>query len=314
MVLEQELGRHRLFNGLQTVLIMGGLAITLSLPGYLLAGTAGVLLCLSTVMVATLWASWVPARLVLARAGADRLGEHQAPELHELLGRLFARAGLTMPPRLYYAPSAELNAFAVGGPRDGGIAVTDGLLRSLTLREVGGVLAHEVSHLRRGDTRVMSVAAAMTRMTLWLTTALQLAILVSLPMMLAGELALPWLTLLVVTVAPTLSILLSLALSRNREYTADLEAAALTDDPAGLASALVVLERHQQSWLASLFGRTPPLEVEWLRSHPSTRERIRRLAGLDGGPRRPPPFTDLDERISPRWPRSSPRRGRHRWR
>ncbi|MCK2182427.1 zinc metalloprotease HtpX [Halomonas getboli] len=313
MMLEHELGRHRLFNGLQTLLILGGLTLTLSLPGYLLAGPGGVLMSLSAVIVAALLTSWVPARMILARAGAERLPASRAPELHALLARFYAGAGLTIEPRLYYAPSPDLNAFAVGGPHDGGIAVTDGLLRSLTLRELGGVLAHEVSHLRRGDTRVMSIAAAMTRMTLWLTTAVQLAILISLPMMLTDAGGLPWLSLLAIAVAPTLSVLLSLALSRNREYTADLEAVALTGDPAGLASALVVLERRRSGWLMSLFGRRPAMEATWLRTHPSTEARIRRLSELDGGPDSP----HLDETDTPtptpRRPAPHPRAVRHRW-
>ncbi|QFT85861.1 hypothetical protein FIU88_12835 [Halomonas sp. THAF12] len=311
MVLEHELGRHRLFNGLQTVLILGGLTLTLSLPGYLLAGPSGVLMSLSAVIVTAVMMSWMPARMILDRAGAERLPASRAPEVHALLRHLYAGAGLTIAPQLYRAPSPEINAFAVGGPHDGGIAVTDGLLSSLTMRELGGVLAHEVSHLRRGDTRVLSIATAMTRMTLWLTTAVQLAILVSLPMMLSGERSLPWLTLLVIAVAPTLSVLLSLALSRNREYTADMEAVALTGDPAGLASALVVLERRRRGWLASLFGRRPPVEIAWLRTHPSTEARIRRLAEFDDAPHAP--FGETDEAMPVRRPIPTRRRGGHRW-
>ncbi|ATJ81932.1 zinc metalloprotease HtpX [Halomonas beimenensis] len=287
MALRQDrLTRNRLTNGLQTLLIMIGLALSLSVPGYLLAGIAGVLVCLSAVLFATLMTSWMPARLILAQAGAGRLAPQHAPELYRVLAHLYERAGLQLTPQLYYAPSPDLNAFAVGTRHDGGIAVTEGLLRSLSLRELAGVLAHEVSHLRHGDTRVMSIAAAMTRLTLWLTTAIQLAILISLPLVLAGQVTMPWLTLLVVAFTPTVSTLLSLALSRNREYTADMEAAALTGDPEGLASALAVLERHHGLWLSSLFGRHRPVEIEWLRTHPSTRERIRRLAEIDDDRRR----------------------------
>ncbi|MFG6179225.1 zinc metalloprotease HtpX [Halomonas sp. THAF12] len=296
------LTRQRLVNGVQTALIMGGLALTLSLPGYLMAGLGGVLIGLAAVTVATLATSRVPARLILTQAGAGRLAPSQAPEIHALLARLYARAGLRSPPQLYYAASPELNAFAVGGPRDGGIAITEGLLRSLTLRELAGVLAHEVSHLRHGDTRVMSIAATMTRLTLWLTSAIQLAILFSLPLMLAGDVTMPWLTLLVVAFAPTLSTLLSLALSRQREYTADLEAAALTGDPQGLMSALMVLERQHGRWLSSLFGRQRPAALEWLRTHPDTRERIRRLAELDDHHHGPPLTTTPTRAAIPRRP------------
>ncbi|WP_163560541.1 zinc metalloprotease HtpX [Halomonas sp. NO4] len=276
----QRLWRSRFKNALQTLLIMASLALVLSIPGYLLAGPFGVLLCLAMVLCAVYLSSWMPARWVLANSGAGLLRRHQAPALYRLLDALYRRAGLETTPLLYYAPSPELNAFAVGDRRDGGIAVTDGLLRTLSLRELAGVLAHEVSHLRHGDTRVMSIAAAMTRLTVWVTTVVQVSILLMLPMILSGQLAFPWLALLLVAMAPTLSTLLQLALSRNREYTADLEAIAITGDAHGLASALQVLEHHQGQWLATLFGRQPPAWIDWLRTHPPTQERVQRLMAL----------------------------------
>lgn len=277
----QRLWRSRVKNGLQTLLIMAGLALVLAVPGYLLAGGLGIVMSLGVVVAGAFAGSWVPARYILADAGAGLLDRHQAPALYRLLDTLYRRAGLSRPPQLFYAPSPDLNAFAVGTRHDGGIAVTEGLLRTLTLRELAGVLAHEVSHLRHGDTRVMSMAAAMTRLTLWLTTVLQLSLLLMVPLILAGELHLPWSLLLVVAFAPSLSTLLQLALSRNREYTADLDAVALTGDPEGLASALAVLERHHGRWLATLFGRHPPAGLDWLRTHPPTEERIRRLMSVD---------------------------------
>ncbi|MDW7747360.1 zinc metalloprotease HtpX [Halomonas sp.] len=277
----QRLWRSRVKNGLQTLLIMAGLALVLAVPGYLLAGGLGIVMSLGVVVVGAFAGSWVPARYILADAGAGLLHRHQAPSLYRLLDTLYRRAGLTRPPQLFYAPTPELNAFAVGTRHDGGIAVTEGLLRTLTLRELAGVLAHEVSHLRHGDTRVMSMAAAMTRLTLWLTTVLQLSLLLMVPLILAGEFRLPWSLLLVVAFAPSLSTLLQLALSRNREYTADLDAVALTGDPEGLASALAVLERHHGRWLATLFGRHPPAGLDWLRTHPPTEERIRRLMSVE---------------------------------
>lgn len=273
--------RSRLKNGLQTLLILGGLALILAVPGYLLAGGFGVAVSLGVVLAGAYAGSWVPARYILAEAGAGPLDRRQAPSLYRLLDTLYERAGLAQPPQLFYAPSPDLNAFAVGTRHDGGIAVTEGLLRTLTLRQLAGVLAHEVSHLRHGDTRVMSMAAAMTRLTLWLTTVLQISLLFMVPLILAGELRLPWGLLLVVAFAPSLSTLLQLALSRNREYSADLDAVTLTGDADGLASALTVLEQYQGRWLATLFGRHPPAGLDWLRSHPPTEERVRRLMTVD---------------------------------
>ncbi|GGX89345.1 peptidase M48 [Litchfieldella qijiaojingensis] len=281
----QRLWLVRLKNGFQALLIMAGLALVLSVPGYLLAGTGGVIMSFVAVAIAAHFSSWVPARIILANAGAGLLRRHHAPELYGVLDILYQRAGLEIEPQLYYSPSRDLNAFAVGDRRDGGIAITAGLLRTLDLRQLAAVLAHEVNHLQHGDTRVMSMAAAMTRLTFWLATVVQISLLLLLPLIMTGEGELPWLPLLLVALSPTLSTLLQLALSRNREYTADLEAAAITGDPYGLASALDVLERHNGSWLTTLFGRQPPAWIQWLHTHPPTHKRIRRLHDIGGLPR-----------------------------
>ncbi|MBA2779982.1 zinc metalloprotease HtpX [Billgrantia kenyensis] len=281
--LTRSIGLARLKNTLQTLLIVASLALVLALPGYLLTGIPGVLVSLIVVAIVVQITGWVPARLVLASSGAGLLRRHQAPTLYQALDVLYQRAGLEQPPQLYYTPSPELNAFTVGGPREGGIALTEGLVRTLDLAQLVGVLAHEVSHLRHGDTRVMSMAAAMTRLTLWLALLLQISLLVMLPSLVAEGEPLPWLALLAAACAPTLSSLLQLALSRRREYSADLEAVALTGDPYALASALTVLERHHGAWLMTMFGRRPPAWLDWLRTHPPTRERIRRLLALVKG-------------------------------
>lgn len=315
MALEpQRLWRSRLKNGLQTLMILTSLALVVAVPGYLLAGGLGVVASLVVVVMGVYASSWVPARVILADAGAGLLERHQAPTLYRLLDLLYRRAGLRGSPQLFYLPSHDLNAFAVGSGGNGGITVTDGLLRTLTLRELAGVLAHEVSHLRHGDTRVMSIAAAMTRLTLWLTTLLQLSLLLMLPLILAGEVRLPWGLLLVVAFAPTLSTLLQLALSRNREYTADLDAVALTGDPEGLASALAVLERHHGRWLATLFGRQPPAGLDWLRTHPPTETRIQRLMAASEGSRPLPSRLEGNPHVPPVILERPGPMGRYYWR
>jgi heat shock protein HtpX len=284
------LSAQRLRNTLQHLLILAGLALLLAVPGYLLAGSFGVVWVFGLVALTLYLGGRIPPRLALARAGAGRLRRHQAPELYRVLDILYRRAGLTAEPHLFYVPATDLNAFAVGDAREGGIAITDGLVQALDLRQLAGVLAHEVSHLRHGDTRVMSMAATMTRLTIWGAFLLQLALLLMLPMVLAGELRMPWLELVVVAFAPSASTLLQLALSRNREFTADLEAAALTRDPLGLAAALEVLERRQGLWLTTLLlGHRPPGWFRLLQTHPPTGERIRQLLALADrqSPRRP---------------------------
>ncbi|MGJ7456798.1 zinc metalloprotease HtpX [Halomonas sp. MA07-2] len=283
---------QRLRNTVQHLLILAGLALLLTVPGYLLAGSLGVVWAFGLVALTLYMGGRIPPRLALARASAGRLRRHQAPELYRVLDILYRRAGLSREPQLFFVPATDLNAFAVGDAREGGIAITDGLLHTLGLRQLAGVLAHEVSHLRHGDTRVMSMAATMTRLTIWGAFLVQLGLLVMLPMVVAGEVRMPWLELLAVALAPSASTLLQLALSRNREFTADLEAAALTRDPKGLAAALQELERHQGLWLSALLpGGRPPGWFWLLQTHPPTGERIRRLLALSDrqGPRPPSP-------------------------
>lgn len=275
------LGAQRLRNTLQHLLILTGMSLLLAVPAWLLAGSAGVLWAFCLVILTLYLGGRIPARLVLARTGAGALHQHQAPQLYRVMALLYRRAGITQPPALFYVPSPDLNAFAVGDARDGGIAVTEGLLRNLPLRELAGVLAHEVSHLRHGDTRVMSMAATMTRLTVWGTMLVQLALIAMLPSAMAGEFRMPWLELLAVGLAPLASTLLQLALSRNREFTADLEAMTLTRDPQGLADALETLERRNGIWLTTLFGRQQlPGWLRYLQTHPPTSERVQRLMAL----------------------------------
>ena len=277
---QQKLWRSRWYNALQGLLIMLGLALLLAVPGWLLAGPAGVFWALGLVLLAALAGGRMPARLILARSGAGHLPRAHAPELYTILDELYRRAGCETEPALYYVPSGELNAFSVGDRKDGGLAISDGLLRVLNLRQLAGILAHEVSHLSNGDTRVMSMAAVVTELTAWGALFVQLLLLLLLPFVLLGEVDLPWLALLFAAFAPLLSNLLQLALSRNREFTADLEAAALTGDPEGLASALARLEHFNSRWLASVFGHSTRTLPGWLRTHPVTAERVRRLLAL----------------------------------
>lgn len=279
------LAQRKLHNLLAAALLLGGLTLLLGLMGWLLAGAAGLVWAVALALITSLAARSLPARLLLAHAGAAPLPVAAAPEVYQVLDTLYQRAGLRHQPTLYYLPSPALNAFAVGHRDDGGIAVSSGLLHTLNLRELAGVLAHEVSHLRHNDTTVMAMADAMARLTFWAAVLAQLVLLLLLPWWLADEQPVPWLLLLAILFAPSASTLLQLALSRNREYAADMEAADLTGDPTGLISALVKLERFNGGWLRSLFGRTPQLAPPWLRTHPPTAERIQRLRAVE--PRQP---------------------------
>ena len=212
--------------------------------------------------------------------GVDRA---RLEELAQVAGgdRLAGRAGLRRRPRLYYVPSRLLNAFAVGRPDDAVIALTDGLLRSMRLRELAGILAHETSHIRNNDLWLMGLADLVGRLTRLMTMLGLFLLILAVPLWIGGAASFPWLVIPLLVFAPQLTTLLQLALSRAREYEADLDAAGLTGDPAGLASALAKLERFQRGmWEQILIPGYRLPEPSLLRSHPPTEERIARLREL----------------------------------
>ena len=174
-----------------------------------------------------------------------------------------------------------MNAFAVGKRDDAVIGVTDGLLRALDLRELTGVLAHEMSHIRNNDVWLMGMADLASRLARMMSLAGAGLLLFSLPIWLQGGGFVSAVLILLLIFSPQLMTLLQLALSRAREFDADLDAAGLTGDPGGLSSALAKLERQQRShWEQILMpGRKMP-EASLLRSHPPTKDRLARLASL----------------------------------
>ncbi|HET6468855.1 MAG TPA: zinc metalloprotease HtpX [Geminicoccaceae bacterium] len=213
---------------------------------------------------------------------ARPLRPYELPEVSRVLTVLAERAGLRRPPVLYYLPSPVLNAFAVGTREQAAIGVSDGLLRTLSLRELAGVLAHEVSHVRNNDLWLMGLADLMSRVTSVMSWLGQILLFLNLPLLLADQQPFPWTLVLLLIFSPTLMSLLQLALSRAREYDADLEGAGLTGDPRGLASALAKLERRQGRFWEEIFlpGRRIP-DPSLLRTHPPTAARIRRLLQLE---------------------------------
>ncbi|CRS19089.1 hypothetical protein PAERUG_P5_London_26_VIM_2_01_09_04928 [Pseudomonas aeruginosa] len=217
-----------------------------------------------------------------------------------------ARAGLPAVPVPHYVPSGVVNAFATGSKHHAAIALTDGLLRSLTPRELTGVLGHEIAHIANEDLRVMGLADSISRLTHLLALLGQLAIVLSLPALLLGVTEVNWPALLLLAVAPQLALLAQLGLSRVREFDADRLAAELTGDPHGLASALAKIERVSRSWRAWLLPGWGNPEPSWLRTHPATAERIERLLELAPPPAMPPfPSARFvpEVTVSPRPPR-----------
>lgn len=307
---------HKQRNRLHSVLLLLGIGGVLGVSAMLVWGLAGLFWALLAVGFLVFFAPRVPADAIMRMYRASEVHPRAAGQVGRVLDIISERAGLERRPRLFVIPSTTLNAFATGSTNDASIAVTVGLLRTLSLRELAGVLAHEVSHVRNNDLWVMSLADAMSRFTQALSTLAVILASFNILGMLAGVTFVSWWAILVLYLAPLLSSLLQLGLSRAREYDADLEGALLTGDPEGLVSALAKLERYTgRFWEDLLFpmpGRRVP-QPSLLRSHPRTEDRIARLRELAPRPK-PLPILVEDEpspAISP-W-QTAVRAPRVRW-
>lgn len=279
----EQMRAHRRENRFQAVILIVGMALVMSLVGYTLGGRTGVWLALVFSGASVLVSPAISPRMILQMYKARPIEPPQAPDLYELFRELVRRAELAHVPTLHYVPSKVLNAFAVGADRNAAVAVTDGLLRTLSPRELAGVLAHELSHLRFRDTHLMALGDVFSRMTATMSQIGQFLLLLSLPLVLMGHAFIPLGGMLLLIGAPIASTLLQLALSRSREFNADLGAIELTADPAGLASALEKLERAQSgSFLRRIFMPYRVQEPTVLRTHPGTEERIERLRRMAG--------------------------------
>lgn len=273
---------HQRSNFVHSILLIGGIALVLAAGAYLLFGAGGIVAAFVSVGVLSLIAPQIPPEMVM-RLYRGKLQPPGHDQLSRIIDELSARAELPARPDFYVIPSATLNAFATGNPKHSAIAVTEGLLRRLTMREIIGVIGHEMSHIRNNDLWLMNVADVMTRYVQVMSyVALYFAI-TNLLALTTGDMTVSWFGIALLYLAPALSSLLQLALSRTREFDADREGAMLTGDPLGLASALSRLDNSTGHFWEDLAfpvpaRRTP--QPSLLRSHPLTEERVSRLRNL----------------------------------
>jgi heat shock protein HtpX len=270
---------HQQHNRWQTLVLAGAMALLMAVAAFTLWSWAGVVAAVVACAALRLLAPVVAPEMVMRLFRAVPIDPRGAPQLYDIRDWLAGRAGLPAAPDLYVIPSLALNAFSVGRPHRSAIAVTEGLLRKLELRELTAVMAHELAHIKNDDLGTLGFADMMTRvMQLLSWVAIGLAI-AQVPSLFAGDFRGPWLAIVLLYLAPTLSSLLQLALSRTREYDADLDGVVLTGDPEALAAALAKIEHYQGTALEDLLPpgtrRVPAPSI--LRSHPKTEARLQKL-------------------------------------
>lgn len=270
--------QHQLRNSVQSILLiiaLGGLCAWLA---WFIGGLPFAFLTAGFILLAYQFNPAASPAMVVHLFRGQALSPAQAPELYRVLVPLSENAGLPRPPILFYLPSNVMNAFTTGTPDNAAIGLSDGLLRRLDLREIAGVLGHEIMHIANQDTRMMAFADLTSRITSLFSMLGQALLIINLPLLLFSEAVLPWGPILLLLASPSLSALAQLALSRNREYDADLGSARLTGDPLALASALHKMESPRQGILGQILFPGPRIpDPSLLRTHPPTEERIKRL-------------------------------------
>lgn len=261
---------------IQAASLLTGMAAVLAVCAWLIAGEAAVIGTAAVVAFATLIVPRLgPGTIMRLHRGAA-LPAWRVPDLSAVLEQVARRADLPTVPALYWLPDRAVNAFAAGTPVRSAIGLSDGAFRTLTLREMQAVLAHEVAHIAAGDTnllRLSELMASATRFTaLFGLTACLLIVLTE------TVAAVPVLTTMAFAAASPAVTLLQLAFARNREFAADLGAVRLTGDPVGLVSALERIDSlGRRGWPWIVGGTARVLPPALLRSHPPTRERVERL-------------------------------------
>jgi heat shock protein HtpX len=275
-------------SALIALLAIGGRAVG-GLQGMLAFGAIGV--GLNFVMY------WFSDRIALLAHRAQEVSRAEAPTLFAIVERLTRRADMPMP-RIYLIPSASPNAFATGrNPNHAAVAVTDGILQMLSERELEGVLAHELSHVRNRDVLIATIAAGVAGLISTLGHVLQWGLMFGGGSRTddergSGLAALAW-----IIVAPIIALLIQLAISRSRELGADSAGAALSGDPDALADALVTLEQAKTvrpyefagPATSHLFivnplrGGAAAALMGLFSTHPPTVERVRRLRAMSRG-------------------------------
>lgn len=280
---EQSRRAASLRNFIHSIVLVGGIGLIMALCALLLFGQAGVIWAFIMIGVLLLLSPRITPDLIMRMYSARRVRPEHGTALLRIVHELSHRADLPSPPQLYVIPSPMMNAFATGTRSNALVAVTHGMLNTLSPREVTGVLAHELAHVRNNDLWIMSLADTMSRFTHFMSMTAILVLIISLPAAVLGGMPIPWLGILLLYFAPTASSLLQLGLSRAREYEADLEGARLSGDPEGLANALRRIEAYQGTILETIFmpGRKVPVP-SLLRTHPPTEDRVERLLSLRG--------------------------------
>ena len=283
-----------MFNLMKTAVLMAAITALFMAIGSVLGGRSGMMLALVVALGMNFFSYWFSDKLVLKMYNAQEVDETSAPQFYRMVGELAQRAQLPMP-KVYLIEEEAPNAFATGrNPEHAAVAATTGILRVLTERELRGVMAHELAHVRHRDILISTVSATMAG---------AISMLANFAMFFGGRNSEgrstnPIVAVLVMLLAPIAAGLIQMAISRAREFEADRGGAEISGEPQALASALQKIHRFAQGIALETAERHPetaqmmivnPLSAGGLRglfsTHPPTDERVQRLLAMVPGGR-----------------------------
>ncbi|MBP8144013.1 MAG: zinc metalloprotease HtpX [Inhella sp.] len=275
-----------MFNLLKTAILMAAITALFMVVGQLLGGQTGMILALLFALAMNFFSYWFSDRMVLKMYNAQEVDAQSAPRFYAMVQELAARAQLPMP-RVYLINEDAPNAFATGrNPEHAAVAATTGILRALSERELRGVMAHELAHVKHRDILISTISATMAG---------AISALANFGMLFGGRdsegrPANPIVSIAVMILAPLAASLIQMAISRSREFEADRGGAEISGDPQALASALQKIhqaargiplqaaEAHPETAQMMIMN---PLSGGGLRglfsTHPATEERVARL-------------------------------------
>ncbi|HNW64040.1 MAG TPA: zinc metalloprotease HtpX [Piscinibacter sp.] len=281
-----------MFNLMKTAILMAAITALFMAIGSLMGGQTGMMLALAVAVAMNFFSYWFSDKMVLKMYNAREVDATSAPQFYRMVQDLAQRAGLPMP-RVYVIDEDAPNAFATGrNPEHAAVAATTGIMRVLSERELRGVMAHELAHVRHRDILISTVSATMAG---------AISMLANFAMIFGGRdsegrPANPIVGILVMLLAPLAASLIQMAISRSREFEADRGGAEISGDPRALASALEKIHAYARGIPMAAAERHPetaqmmimnPLSGGGLRglfsTHPATEERVQRLLAMAPG-------------------------------
>jgi heat shock protein HtpX len=277
-------------NTMKTAFLMALMTVLTVSVGYFLGGQGGMMMAFLFAVVMNFGSYWFSDKIVLRMYGAQEVTESERPDLCRITRELTARAGLPMP-KIYIIQGEQPNAFATGrDPDHAAVAVTEGILRLLTIEELRGVIGHELGHVKHRDILIGTIAATFAGAISMLSHMAQWAMIFGGRRSDDDEGGSPIASIVMIIVAPIAAMLIQMAISRSREFLADEAGAEYSGNPLLLAGALKKLEARAEAIPMDANPATAhmfivnPLSggglMNLFSTHPPMEERVARLEAM----------------------------------